>query len=86
MLNINSEQNITKILMGTRLNSEVISNDTQFFPTYLKSFLFLASCDQDSFQDKVSANIVRVLGSTDICETENDLEQRVSGRLSKVPA
>lgn len=39
-----------------------------------------------TFQLKVSANIVRVLGSADIWETENYLEQSVSPRLPEVPA
>jgi hypothetical protein len=37
----------SKILMGIRINSEVLSNDVYFFPIHCENFLWLASSVQD---------------------------------------
>lgn len=84
MLNYNLEMNVRKILKGISFKSEVILNDIQFFLICFRSFLFLVSCDQDLLQEKVSLNIVKVLGFVDVQKIENDLEEGVYVRLDVV--
>lgn len=84
MLNYNLEMNVRKILKGISFKSEVILSDIQFFLICFRSFLFLVSCDQDLLQEKVSLNIVKVLGFVDVQKIENDLEEGVYVRLDVV--